>query len=542
MRRALTGLSGIMEGLDYRGVEVLAAYEPISEMGVGIVAKVDKAEIRAAFVPPVLWALLATTALVGVGLVVFRRVGDPLVKELRAHAGDLEEQISERVRAERELNAQLLVRAAMVELAKALVDPGNDVVAIAKIVRRHVVALTGSQHGYVGVIDTDTGDLVTYTLTAMMGGSCQAQGVDRRTVFPMAKDGTYPALWGVSLNERAGMYTNDPPRHPSSTGTPEGHIPLTSFLSAPACIGSNTLGQIAVSNADNGYTEKDLATVERFASLFALAIQNMRSREALRIAKDAAEAANRAKTEFLAKMSHELRTPLNAIIGFSDALADEYIGPLTSEQQELVADILSSGRHLLLLINDVLDLSKIEAGRTILSLSDVPICATIAESLYIVRRRVTDRGVDLTYECCPSLKEATIQADEVRLKQILYNLLSNAAKFTPDGGHIHVSVQRDEEAVVVRVADDGRGIAPEHHASIFEPFTQGQEDESNVDGTGLGLHVCRELVELHGGSIQVESGGKGRGSTFIVTLPVSQTAEVAASTGPSRNLGDGEAL
>jgi signal transduction histidine kinase len=366
----------------------------------------------------------------------------------------------------------------------------------------------------------------------MMGDACQVSGEAHRIVFPIGQGGRYPGLWGVSLNERRGMYTNDPPRHPASTGVPEGHVPLSNFLAVPALMGGDLLGQVAVSNAADGYTDADVATIERLASLFALAIQSHRARTELRLARDQAEAASRAKSDFLANMSHELRTPLNAIIGFSDALTDEYIGPLTPEQREYVTDILSSGRHLLILVNDVLDLAKVESGHMALHLAEVPICALAANSLHVIRHRAASQAIELSFVCEPELEDLVIRADELRLKQILYNLLSNAAKFTPQGGHIQVSVVRAEGGVQLRVADDGVGVAPAQQANIFEPFSQAGAPESQVNGTGLGLNVCRQLVELHGCRIWVESEGEGKGSAFIFTLPQgSDEADAARDPG-----------
>ncbi len=240
-------------------------------------------------------------------------------------------------------------------------------------------------------------------------------------------------------------------------------------------------------------------------------------------AKEAAEAGSRAKSSFLANMSHELRTPLNAIIGFSQVLQENYFGPLTEKQAEYVAHILSSGQHLLSLINDILDLSKIEAGATDLDLAWINACMTIESSLTIISHKASKHNIQLRFFAEPELKNLTIEADETKFKQILYNLLSNAAKFTPDNGLITVSLVKKNGSIQISVADTGMGIEPEHQEKIFEPFYQVKgEHQNKVAGTGLGMSLSRQLVELHGGEIWLESDGKGKGSTFIFSLPVSQ--------------------
>ncbi len=240
-------------------------------------------------------------------------------------------------------------------------------------------------------------------------------------------------------------------------------------------------------------------------------------------AKDAAESGSRAKSSFLANMSHELRTPLNAVIGFSQVLQEDYFGPLTEKQAEYVANILASGQHLLTLINDILDLSKIEAGATDLDLTRINACTTIESSLTIITHKASKHNIHLQFFAEPELKDLTIEADETKFKQILYNLLSNAAKFTPDNGSITVSLVEKDGSIQISVADTGIGIEPEYQEKIFEPFYQVKgEYQKKVAGTGLGMSLCRQLVELHGGEIWLESEGKDKGTTILFSLPISQ--------------------
>jgi PAS domain S-box-containing protein len=246
-----------------------------------------------------------------------------------------------------------------------------------------------------------------------------------------------------------------------------------------------------------------------------------RKEEELRMAKEVAESASRIKSQFLASMSHEFRTPLNAIIGFSEVLEDKTFGDLNEKQVKYVGNILNSGHHLLHMINDVLDLSKIEAGKMELELSMVDIGEIVEHSLVMVREKCLKHRIDLTHRISDDLEDLSVLADERKLRQALFNLLSNAAKFTPDGGKIKVGAKREGEEIQVSVADTGMGIKPEDQQRIFGEFEQvetkiGQKQH----GTGLGLALTQRLVALHGGRIWVESEGEGKGSTFTFAIPL----------------------
>jgi signal transduction histidine kinase len=236
------------------------------------------------------------------------------------------------------------------------------------------------------------------------------------------------------------------------------------------------------------------------------------------------DSASRHKSEFLASMSHELRTPLNAVIGFSEVLLDRLFGDLNEKQADYITDIHTSGRHLLALINDILDLSKIEAGRMELQLGTVVLPDVIESSVDLMRERATRNGISLRADVDPSA--GILEADERKLKQVLFNLLTNALKFTDRGGHVEVSARGEAASVVVGVRDDGTGIALADQARIFEEFEQAGGGGAQ-EGTGLGLALSRRIVELHGGRLSVESA-PGKGSTFTFTLPRAQSISNAA--------------
>ncbi|MBI5213562.1 MAG: HAMP domain-containing histidine kinase [Nitrospirae bacterium] len=238
-------------------------------------------------------------------------------------------------------------------------------------------------------------------------------------------------------------------------------------------------------------------------------------------AKFQAEAANKAKSEFLANMSHELRTPLNAIIGFSEVMLEGIGGTVNDKQKEFLKDIKGSGDHLLSLINDILDLSKIEAGKMELEPSEFNLKELIEGSLVMVKEKAFKHKIKVRAEVEDEIR--SIVADERKIKQVAFNLLSNAMKFTPDGGSVFVRAKKaGEDCVEISVKDNGIGISPEDRKKLFQPFQQLETTlKKKHAGTGLGLNLCKKFVELHGGSIRVESE-VGKGSKFIFVIPVKQ--------------------
>jgi signal transduction histidine kinase len=218
-------------------------------------------------------------------------------------------------------------------------------------------------------------------------------------------------------------------------------------------------------------------------------------------------------------MSHELRTPLNAVIGFSELLSERLYGELNEKQEEYLKDIHASGQHLLSLINDILDLSKIEAGRMELELTDFDLPTAINNALTLLRERAGRHAITLHMSVDERVEQ--VRADERKIRQVVLNLLSNAIKFTPDGGRINVRARAVDGSVEVSVTDTGIGIAPEDQEAIFEEFRQVGTAAKKVEGTGLGLALSRKFVELHGGRVGVQSE-LGVGSTFTFTIPTRQ--------------------
>jgi len=313
----------------------------------------------------------------------------------------------------------------------------------------------------------------------------------------------------------------------------------SSVLAVPLSIREMVYGIVVLMNKESLFTEEDRKILEALASIASYIIkdnelsnifkmqlrvvrENVQERaKALEVIREQNRKileADRIKNEFLANMSHELRTPLNAIIGFSEALSLGILGQLNDKQSEYINDINTSGHHLLSMINDLLDLSKIESGKMVLNKQIFPVQSAIEEAVSLIKPLADRKNIEIKTNV--GEKEIKINADRQKLLQILHNLLSNAIKFTNEGGNILLSLKKKPTYIEISVQDNGIGIPAEYHEKIFEKFRQVDNEITRKTGnTGLGLTITRELVEMHGGKIRVESE-EGKGATFIFTLPV----------------------
>jgi signal transduction histidine kinase len=291
-----------------------------------------------------------------------------------------------------------------------------------------------------------------------------------------------------------------------------------SSLAVPLLREERIVGGLVIRRKTTGeFRPEVIELMKTFATQSVLAIQNARLFREIEDKSRQIEAANRHKSEFLANMSHELRTPLNAIIGFSEVLQERLFGELNDKQAEYTSDILTSGQHLLSLINEILDLSKVEAGRMELELASFDLPLAIDNARTFVRERAVKHGITLDVDVDDRLGEYV--GDERKIKQILLNLLSNAVKFTPEGGRISITANKTDNGAEISVSDTGIGIPPGEQPTIFEEFRQvGGDYAHKKEGTGLGLTLARKFVELHGGKIWLESE-VGKGSTFTFILP-----------------------
>jgi signal transduction histidine kinase len=289
------------------------------------------------------------------------------------------------------------------------------------------------------------------------------------------------------------------------------------LLSVPLLFEDRIIGSLSVNRKAPGeYTSDVIEVLKTFATQSVLSLENARLFREIADQSRELEIASQHKSEFLANMSHELRTPLNAIIGFSEVLLERMFGEMNDKQTEYLQDIMGSGRHLLSLINDILDLSKVEAGRMELEPSEFHLPTALDDACTLVRERASRRNIALRVTVDERIGE--VRADERKIKQVMLNLLSNAVKFTPEGGRIEVRAVPSNGFSEVSVSDTGVGIAPEDQAVVFDEFRQVGTSAAKREGTGLGLALSRKFIELHGGKIWVESQ-VGVGSTFTFTIP-----------------------
>lgn len=292
-----------------------------------------------------------------------------------------------------------------------------------------------------------------------------------------------------------------------------------SVLAVPMIAGDILVGVLVVRRRGTGDFPSDVVELlETFASQSAVAIVNARLFRELETQSRALEIASNHKSEFLASMSHELRTPLNAVIGFSEVLLERMFGEINERQEEYLRDIWNSGRHLLELLNEILDLSKVEAGQMVLEPSTFAVTSALEYTLAMVRERAAAHAITIAVDIADDI--GVIEADELRFKQVVLNLVSNAVKFTPDGGRVSVRAYREGADLVVTVTDTGIGVPPEDQERIFDSFQQGGRGPAKEEGTGLGLTLCRRIVGLFGGRMWLESA-VGQGSTFGFAIPVS---------------------
>jgi GAF domain-containing protein/anti-sigma regulatory factor (Ser/Thr protein kinase) len=403
---------------------------------------------------------------------------------------------------------------ALGEVAQA-VSSSLDVQTVLNTIIERAVQLSGAHAGAINELDEATGTLPPRA----------APGVEEMMELPA------PRLGEGALGRAAATHT--PVQIPDITvpGAYTGRLldtlsrhRIRALLAVPMVQDDKIVGTLAVARRMPGeFPPETVRLLHALATQSAIAIRNARLFREIEEQSRELEAANRHKSEFLANMSHELRTPLNAVIGFSEVLGENMFGELNDKQAEYVKDIHDSGRHLLSLINDILDLSKIEAGAMELDVGRFALRPALDNALTLVKERAGRRGIGLEAEMVGELGE--MDGDERKLKQILLNLLSNAIKFTGEGGTVTLEAARDADSVHIAVRDTGVGISTEDQALIFDEFRQvGTDYARKVEGTGLGLTLTKRFVEMHGGRITVESEPEV-GSVFRVTLPL-QPAEV----------------
>src|SRR5262249_2441151 len=411
----------------------------------------------------------------------------------------------ENVRLFKELEARTQDLTRSVGELRALGEVGQaisstlDLETVLNTIVSRAVQLSGLDGGVVFEYDEVPEEFVQRAMTDTSGALAEArrttrirkgEGVLGRTAITLEPVQVADiALPGASEGRRRGIVIDSGVR---------------AIVAVPMVREGHLIGCLAVTrNQPGDFPAETIELLRTFATQSALAIQNARLFHEIEDKGRQLEAASRHKSEFLANMSHELRTPLNAIIGFSEVLSDRTFAQLNEKQDEYLKHIYASGQHLLSLINDILDLSKIEAGRMELEVAEFSLPVAIDNALILVRERASRRGITLGRAIDDRV--GMIRGDERKVKQVLLNLLSNALKFTPEGGRIDVRAAVNDGMAEISVADTGVGIAPEDQEAIFEEFRQVGTADKKVEGTGLGLALSRKFIELHGGRIWVQS-------------------------------------
>lgn len=372
------------------------------------------------------------------------------------------------------------------------------------------VRLSGSDGGSIYEFNEDARE---FRVETVCGTSAEAFDALRRTRIGL--DDTFLGKAATLGRPMELPDLRDAPLDPHLSVLAEGG--WRSLVAVPMLREGRIVGAMVIRRHTPGHIRQEIRDLlETFASQSALALINAQLYRQLERQSAALEVASRHKSEFLASMSHELRTPLNAIIGFSEVLLERMFGELNERQDEYLRDIWSSGKHLLELLNDILDLSKIEAGQMVLNRSEFVVRESLEYCLSMVRERAVKQRIALSLEVDPEV--GLLDADRLRFRQVVLNLLSNAVKFTPDGGHVDVRASVRGQDLVVLVADTGVGVPAEDRERIFDSFQQGTRLPGQVEGTGLGLTLSKRILEMHGGRIWVESEA-GKGSTFGFALP-----------------------
>ena len=417
----------------------------------------------------------------------------------------------ENVRLFNETKEALEQQTATAEVLQVISSSPTNVQPVFDAIAERAMTLCDARIGGVTRFDGELVHLVAYH------GVSQSASDEMRSSFPMRPG--HDAITARAILARAPVQIPDVLADPDyGLKDAARRSGFRANLAVPMLREGEVVGSIVVCREQPGeFPERQVKLLQTFADQAVIAVENVRLFNEIKDKSRQLEIANQHKSEFLANMSHELRTPLNAIIGFSEVLLERMFGELNEKQDDYLKDIFTSGKHLLSLINDILDLSKIEAGRMELDLGDFDAAQALANAMTLIRERAQTHGIGLTLQADEAIGE--IRADERKFKQILLNLLSNAVKFTPDGGKIVVRAAQIEGGIEVGVTDTGVGISAEDQLVVFDEFKQvGRHYTNKHEGTGLGLALTKRFVELHGGVLSLQSK-PGVGSTFTFTIP-----------------------
>jgi PAS domain S-box-containing protein len=458
----------------------------------------------------VIWVLVSTKAI---------RDKDGELKYFQGFAID----ITERKRAEEEISWNLAINQALSALFIPIVTVGANIEQISDIILEKSRQLTSSAHGFVAEIDPATGDQIAHTLTGMMHECKIVKKELRKIRFARRVDGLYNGLWGHALNTQASFYSNAPVEHPASAGIPEGHIGIDRFLAVPVLLNGESVGQIALSNSARDYTERDLDTVNRFAELYALAIQYKRAEEKIRklnqeleqrVTKRTAqlEAVNKELEAFAYSVSHDLRAPLRHIDGFLELLQERTRTAFDDQSRHYIDAIADTVARMGLLIDNLLSFSRM--GRSDITRQPVDLATVVHEVILELEPETRGRSIHWQVADLP-----VVTGDQAMLRMALVNLIANAVKFTKprDRAEIEIGCQSGQGEAVVFVRDNGVGFDMAYVDKLFGVFQRLHRAEE-FEGTGIGLANVRRIITRHGGRTWAE-GKPDQGASFYFALP-----------------------
>jgi PAS domain S-box-containing protein len=434
------------------------------------------------------------------------------------------EDITQRKQDEEDLRWELLVNASLAGLAHELIGQEPDNKAVAQQVLDYAKELTQSQYGYVAYIDPINGDMISYTLSELMETHCGLPADQQSTTFSRNPDGTYPSLWGHSLNTLESFIADDPAKHPAAKGLPKGHIPIDNMLSVPVLFAGDLVGQISLANAPTGYSQHHLRAVEQLAEVYALALHRIQGEDHRRHLESQLRQAH--KMEALGALAggiaHDFNNILAAVLGYAELVANDL--PEEHQSQADVANLIKAGQRAKNLVRQILGFSR----QTEQELRPMDLSRVLGESMELLRATLPST-ISIEQEVDP--QKHVVLADPTMVHQVVMNLCSNAAHaMREQGGTLKVSLQRimlDEADArkfadlrpgayhTITVSDTGHGIDSETMEHIFEPFFTTKEPGH---GTGMGLAVVHGIVKSIHGSIIAESS-LGKGSRFLVYLP-----------------------